>query len=291
MLYCRKRLSCVCMTLFFLLATGCADKTQEAEPSGPRLFSWDSAVLAAPQSQELFGWMAEEGFSVLYQAVPRDCDLEELAAFAQGAADGGIALYLLTGDPQWAADETGAQMRDEIERVQTINAALPEGAALRGVVMDVEPYLAPGWEGGEDAMMDAYASAMARACREAKGAGLEYIACIPYYFDTEGYTQQLEMLVRYGCTGLAVMNYDKHDEAGQIEDELELARDAGCTLTVIYEVQQPGQHGLSERNTYYEDGPAALAESWQAIVQACGGDGLAFAVHEYRAAREVWGRE
>ena len=87
------------------------------------------------------------------------------------------------------------------------------------------------------------------------------------------------------------MNYSKRDESGQIENELMLARDAGHTLTVIYEVQPPGQHGLDEQNTYYTDGSAALENSWQGILQLYGGGGLACAVHEYRAAQEVWGRE
>ena len=287
----RKRITGLSLALLLLFSAGCAEQKDSAEPSGARLFSWDGAVLAQSESDALFTWMTQHDFSVLYQAIPADCGQEELSAFAQGAADNGIALYLLTGDPQWGLDATGEQMCGEVKRAEKINGALPEGAGLRGVVMDVEPYLSSGWGEDEDAVMDAYASAMAHACRAARGAGLEYIACIPYYYDTMGHEEQLQMVARQGCTELAVMNYDKSDETGQIGTELALARDAKHTLTVIYEMQQPGRHGLTERNTYYEDGPDALADSWQGIVRVYGSDGLDFAVHEYRAAQEVWGRE
>ena len=61
------------------------------------------------------------------------------------------------------------------------------------------------------------------------------------------------------------MNYNKKNEAGQIEEELRLAEKYGKGILNITEMQMQGYHGLTEENTYYDDGFEAVADSWEKL--------------------------
>ena len=63
----------------------------------------------------------------------------------------------------------------------------------------------------------------AKAYEAAKEQNLLVILCIPNFYDSMGMEQSLEKLVRSGCDAVAVMNYDKTDEAGQIFEEAAIA--------------------------------------------------------------------
>ena len=86
---------------------------------------------------------------------------------------------------------------------------------------------------------------------------------------------------------VAVMNYDKSDEIGQIDREMELSMRAGKRLIHIYELQRPGLHDLTERNTYYSDGLTAVWASRDTLSAHFDYEWLSFALHDYTALREL----
>ena len=179
-------------------------------------------------------------------------------------------------------------MTEEVLRAASWNQEFPEGVGFQGVLMDTEPYLTDPWEEDPEAVMEAYVDGMSQAASCAREKDLEYVACIPYYYDTWELEEPLERLFQEGCTGAAVMNYYRENEAEHIRGEVELARAADRPLTVLYELQPPGVHGLTEKNTYYEEGVEALLDSWQRLQEELDPQGLSMAVHEYQWAKEVW---
>ena len=86
-------------------------------------------------------------------------------------------------------------------------------------------------------------------------------------------------MVQKGCDGIAVMNYDKRDEAGQIAGEMELAEKYKKGIIHITEMQKPGYHSLTEQNTYYYDGFDAVLESWERLRQEYPYEYLGFSWH------------
>ena len=267
-----------------LLLTGCTPAAEQ-QAAHPGLFSWSEEALTAGGRAELLAMMRTLELESLYQAIPEDAEQQGVADLLAGASEAGAEVWLLTGDPAWGLQPDGAAMIGEIERAARYNQGLEEEIQLRGIVMDVEPYLTSAWETDQDKVMRAYTAAMEQACRAAERNGLALCACIPYYYDDLGFTAALEELVEQGCDSLVVMNYYRGDEAAQIETELSLARGAGKPLTVAYELQPPGSHGLTEQNTYYGLGLEAVGESYAAIVRRLGGEGLSYALHSYEALR------
>ena len=269
-----------------LLLSGCAGGAPAPE-ARPALFSWSEEALTPEGRAALFRDMEALGLEALYQAIPEEAGGEAVDTFLTQAGEAGIQVWLLTGDPAWGLDPTGAAMAAEIARAAGYNRGLEAGERLRGVVMDVETYLTGAWADDPAEVMDRYVSAMAAARSAAGRAGLALSACVPYYYDDLGLAGPLERLVDQGCDGLVVMNYYRGDEAAQIETELALARAGGKPLTVAYELQPPGVHGLTEQNTYYGAGLGAVEESFDAIARRLGGEGLSYALHSYDALREV----
>ena len=51
----------------------------------------------------------------------------------------------------------------------------------------------------------------------------------------------LEQIVKEGCDGIAVMNYNRADEYGQMETEVELAEKYGKKVICIYELHGTGK--------------------------------------------------
>ena len=117
--------------------------------------------------------------------------------------------------------------------------------------------------------------------------GVPLIICIPHFYDVIGFDEELKELIEEGSDAVAVMNYDKSDEIGQIDREMELSMKAGKRLIHIYELQRPGLHYLTERNTYYSDGLTAVWASRDTLSAHFDYEGLSFALHDYTALREL----
>lgn len=259
-------------------------------PVRPRvgLYSWKAGSVTQ-DSGALFQTLSDIGATEIYQHFSSKLPSEDIYSFLQAAAQREIAVYALTGSPEWGLDAQGEAMLEEIASTAKLNRDAPRGAGLAGIVLDVEPYLTDEWDEDPGSVMDTYLSAMKKAYGAASKEGLKVIACIPYYYDEKGYTERLRALVRDSCDGVAVMNYNKRDEPGQIETEVSLAEEYGKPAFQIYELQPPGQYGLTENNTYYSDGLQSVQESFSALREALPYADLHMALHEFEALREVLG--
>lgn len=280
-------------------AEGQSDKTEKEEaeqgivPSwmGPGLFSWSADAIEPEAAEELFLVMQEQGLTDLYQYFAPDLATEEIEGFLKQAQTYGISVYYLTGEPEWGLDPDGEEMCAEVKRVRKINRSIGGKYGFSGILMDTEPYLLEEWEDAESEVMESYVQAMTAACRQAQKAELPLIACIPFYYDSGGHEEALAQLLEEGCDGLAIMNYSKRDEAGHIETELFLAGQAEKPVTVIYELQEPGKYGLTDNNTYYEEGMDGVRESVEKLESIFGRQSFQFSLHEYKALLEVEGYE
>lgn len=277
------------LTMLFLgiLLAGCQPK--QPESSGGALFSWSTGIVADPG--RLFQVMKEQKLNVLYQNFSRDLDEESIVSFLSNAEEQGTDVYFLTGDPQWALQPEGNTLCEEVDRMAEINRTLP-GKKLKGILIDVEPYLLDEWENGSaQEVMDSFVAGMKTAYDRAKGYGLEVIVCMPYYFDSKGFERELETLIRSCCDKAAVMNYYRGKEIEHIETEAALAKKYNRELLSVYELKAPGTHGLTEKNTYFEEGLEAVEENFIQLTDAYPDQTISMALHDFEALEEVLGRE
>lgn len=261
------------------LPTTAMAPTDAIPDRGHGLFSWHDEVLEAEEREILLQLMREQDLTELYQNIPHNMPTAQIKDLAEACKACGIRLYLLIGDPEWALDRNATKLRNEIQRAALIGCS--------GVMVDIEPGSTDKWKKDRDSVMDSMTQAFLQGKAAAEREGLEMIACIPWYYDDLGYEAELEQLVAEGCDTLAIMNYNRKDEIGQIETEAELCRNYGKALISIYELQEAGKHDLQERNTYREAGLSALWESWDELRSAFPDQVISAALHEYRALKAM----
>lgn len=277
------------MTIFFIIVLGFTLNKKDLE--GRALFSWSSYEVTEGRT-ELFQTMEKLKLNALYQHFSTELQQEDIEQFLLDAADKEIKISLLTGDASWALDKEAENMIHTIERVVQINSNLDERERIKSIVFDVEPYLLEEWdEETSEEIMDNFVRGAKIAYNKANENELEVIVCIPYYYDKIGHSKQLEELIRLGSDSIAVMNYYKNKEANHIKEEVALADKYGKTVINIYELQAPGQYGLEDENTYYNDGVAAIEKNFTNIKEEYYGKDIIIAFHEYNALKEVLERE
>ena len=250
------------------------------------MFSWDEEYML-PENRTLAAeLLARLDCQAIYQVIPDEIEEEDLKAFTEECRAAGSEVYGLAGDRLWGLEADGASMLAQVDKIGNWNRRLGE-KAIKGLVLDVEPYLTDEWKADEPAAMELFVTNCVRAYEKAVKEGLVMIVCIPYHYDDRGMVEQLERLIAEGCDAVAVMNYDKDDEAGQIRNEEYLTRKHGRKLFHITELQKPGYHGLEEQNTYYYDGLEAVLESWERLRAAFPKSELGFSYHYLNVVREL----
>lgn len=251
-----------------------------APPVG--LFSWSGAAL----TDEAFPAVVRRlGVTQIYQAVS-DWENAALPLFVQQAGKAGAQVYLCAGAPEWGLDPTGEEMCRQVRLAAAYNDNVPKAQRLAGVLLDAEPYLTDAWDEDEAAVLDAWAAALEQAHTEAGRAGLTLIVCIPNWLDRKSDTL-LDRIAAGGCDALAVMNYTRSRAVDALAEEAAAAKRHRRQLINISELAPPGEHDLTDDQTYHNAGPEALAADWAALQRAYPGLGTAY--HHYPYAKAFAG--
>ncbi len=251
------------------------------------MISWSDEVFEQNERSTLLETLEELEVSSLYQHFSKDIPLEEVKAFIDEMEQREIDVYLITGDPEWGTDPSGEQMIEQIAYAADLKQQLGNPECFRGVLMDTEPYLTEQWDTDAQHTMEAFVSGMKKTYQYAKQQHITLIGCIPYFYDQKGFEKEVKELIAEGMDAVAVMNYFKKDELGQIKTEADYAKQANKPLLVLYEFQQPGKYDLSERNTYYHDGIDAAKESFYFLKKELGMHKMEMVFHEYNSVREM----
>ena len=262
-----------------------------SKEQGFGLFSWSAGAMAEEEAENFLACAGRAGVSEVYQHFPKESLLPEGEgqAFVARMRKKQIDVYALMGEAEWAYDAQGESLIERIGRVVDYNERQPRESRIMGVMVDVEPYLLEEWKEKETqrpGLMQSYLACIQQGYRYAAQRDLEFWVCIPIFYDTSC-PDILEALVRDGCDGIAVMNYNRTDEYAQMAQEVELARAYGKGVICIYELQQPGKHDLEEINTYANQGLEALWQSAEGLEKQFQYDGLRFAYHYYQPLRQM----
>ncbi len=269
----------------------CGQEEGAADTKDYGLFGWsDQVVTDQEQWQELLSCMEQAGVTSLYQSFSQESlDSGEAESFVREVRSAGGAIYMLMGDAQWAYEPEGESLLREVQRVVHYNESCKEDGRIAGVMVDVEPYLLDEWDGEDrerQELMESYLSGMKNAYQYAASEGLFFWACIPTFYNSSC-QEVLEELIANACDGVAVMNYNRKDEYGQMAHEVGYAREYGKKVRCIYELQEAGKHDLEEINTYAQEGLEQLWLSAEGLSRQFGYEGLGFDYHYYEPLKKM----
>lgn len=258
-----------------------------AEKDERGLFSWENSEIVNKDT-EIFKVMKKFQLNTLYQAFSKELHKEDGIAFLERASSENVGVYLLAGDPEWALQKDGKSACFSVEEALELNNWVKEDQGFKGIIFDVEPYLSTMWcKQNYQEIMDCFVKGMKVAYKKAHSSGLEMIICVPYYYDNIRLSGHLKDLIRFCSDGIAVMNYYQGKEYKHIKLESELTNRYKKSLINIYELQAPGKHGLTDKNTYYGEGIEAVEINFEELKKKLNIQDISIALHEYDALREV----
>lgn len=267
------------LAAMILAGCGPGKESTAALVSETGIFSWEEEYILPEKEADVAKAMERLGCKAVYQQIPSDAQEAEVLDYLKRRGEKEQHVFYLAGASEWGLQENAASMLEAVEKTAEWNRKAGEGNGFAGIVWDVEPYLLDEWEENREECMQRYVENCIRSYEEAKKEQLAVIVCIPNFYDRPGLAEQLELLVEKGCDGIAVMNYNKADEAGQIAVEARLAEKYRKGIIHITEMQKPGYHSLTEQNTYYYDGFDAVWESWERLRQEYPYEYLGFSWH------------
>ena len=262
------------------------DKTLNYDKS---IFSWDKlSVLEAKEN--LFDVMEKYEIKTVYQSFSSELPKNKISKFLESCSEYNYQVYYLCGDPEDVLDQDAEKMIENIDDAAAIKE-YDNNDVLKGILFDVEPYLLDEWEIQPDKIIQQFADNLQIAYKKAKENKLEMIVCIPYYYDTKGFSDSLEKLIKDGCDGIAIMNYYQKNEYEHIKEEVELAKKYNKTCINIYEFQPSGKYGLTDKNTYYEEGIEKAEENFKVLRNKLDSNNLVLSFHEYKAIKGLMENE
>ena len=262
------------------------DKTLNYDKS---IFSWDKlSVLEAKEN--LFDVMEKYEIKTVYQSFSSELPKNKISKFLESCSEYNYQVYYLCGDPEDVLDQDAEKMIENIDDAVAIKE-YDNNDVLKGILFDVEPYLLDEWEIQPDKIIQQFADNLQIAYKKAKENKLEMIVCIPYYYDTKGFSDSLEKLIKDGCDGIAIMNYYQKNEYEHIKEEVELAKKYNKTCINIYEFQPSGKYGLTDKNTYYEEGIEKAEENFKVLRNKLDSNNLVLSFHEYKAIKGLMENE
>lgn len=281
----------VCMVALAVL--GALKPWQKGEkPKEFGCFSWSQEVIEEEEREALLDCIRQAGISTIYQEFSKESLVSEekkVEQFVTRMKKQNVKVYALIGKAEWAYDKEGKELVEYLQCLVEYNGKNGDETKILGVMVDVEPYLLEEWDEGEEArqkLMEDYVSGIERAYIYALQNQLKFWVCIPTFYDATN-KDILERLISYACDGVAIMNYNRKDEYGQIAMEVGFAREYGKGVLCIYELQKPGKHELEEINTYANEGLEALWKSRERLEKQFGYDKLEFAYHYYKPLKEM----
>ncbi|WP_047983396.1 hypothetical protein [Ornithinibacillus californiensis] len=256
------------------------------EQSKRAIFSWSSEEVINNRTQ-LLNDLNNYNFDRVFQSFSSDLTNEEVSLFVEDITNQNIDVYGLSGTPEWALDPTGKGMLEQLDQIVEVNHLLPEDQQIKGLVIDVEPYLLDDFNWEDQSVQQSYISGIKQLYQAAEREGLELLVVVPYFYDTKGYQEVVRTIIREASSEVVVMNYYRDHEIEHLTFEAQEARNANKPLTTIYEFKRPGDYDLTEKNTYYYEGLSAARENADRLKQHYKDQNIHIAYHDYHAFREV----
>lgn len=256
------------------------------------MYSWTHEFIYEENEEILQQVMEKTECNILYQELSSKADAKDVAEFLQRRGEKGQQVYYLCGNAAWAIEEGANSMLKEVQRAAEYNKAAGEYKFV-GIQFDVEPYCLLDFEENAAEYMAIYVENSKLAYQAAHEAGLLVEICIPYYWDSAyEFYDELEDLIANACDRVVVMNYyKKNKEAVHISYELELCKKYNKPIINATETIPPGQHGLTENNTYYNDGIDTIETMWNSLDGYFQYDKLGYAFHYLDIIIELLGLE
>ncbi|MCY9518031.1 hypothetical protein [Paenibacillus apiarius] len=251
------------------------------------------------ESDQLLTFVKQNEVNLLYLHVDMDIPQSSYREFIREAAGSGIEVHALAGHPAWALDTHRDRMMKLIQWVKMYNDNASPEERIRGIHLDIEPYLLPEWETEREALVTSWMGNMEYFLQSAKDeVNVEISADMPVWFDSIAVAGMAE-------NSLAEWMIKRFDHITLMAYRHELEGDNGILELVKHEMEMGDKHDAKllvgvnakpmeeKHTTFYNKGTTAMKEALQKLTERLGAH-PSFAgtsIHDYRYWRSMEERE
>jgi hypothetical protein len=160
-------------------------------------------VWEAAPPPEVLSFSRERGITHLFLQWSAKSDPAQLRAFLKAASGTGIAVHALDGWPEAALAENHGEVLNLIDAILRFNRDGAPEERFAGIHFDIEPYLLAGFESPLRAeILRDFVGLQKKTATRLAGAGLEYGADLPFWFDNAA----MEEVLRH-AQNVGIMDY------------------------------------------------------------------------------------
>ncbi|MGG6310106.1 hypothetical protein [Paenibacillus macerans] len=143
---------------------------------------WDTKAIEERQD-EILAFAGKQGVKVIFLQIGGGVGRESYRGFVRAAAEAGIEVHALNGQPDWALRERRAEAEKFLDWVIAYNREAQPEERFAGVQFDVEPYLLNEWRQDRESVVREWMEGIRAWTEEAGYNGLEIGAAVPFWLD------------------------------------------------------------------------------------------------------------
>lgn len=222
---------------------------------------WHTQLIQS-SPDELLSFSESQGVGTIYLQISTKVNLASYRSFISQATAKGIEVHALNGAPDWALSSSRPKLEAFIKWINDYQSTAAPVEKLKGIHVDIEPYLLPEWKNDWAALVDQWQGNVDYLVKQADAADLPLSAALPFWLDNykvPGSDQTLSSWMISRFQSVTLMSY--RDKAKAIYDTAknELAEGTLLSKIVCTGVEtKPSNEG--EFITFYEEGADYLNE-------------------------------
>ncbi|WP_103107035.1 hypothetical protein [Brevibacillus reuszeri] len=158
-------LSVLCLSLGFLFGFSPAEKKSKAT------WIWQSEIIGQDK-QQVLEFCEQNEINLIYLRIDMNKPSDYYRSFIREATAQGIEVHAVAGHPAWAFASNQKRMMNIVGWVKKYNLESEPKERIRGIQLDIEPYLLPQWETERDRVIrewQANVEAFTEAVRDETG--------------------------------------------------------------------------------------------------------------------------
>ncbi|MFP3388621.1 hypothetical protein [Brevibacillus sp. SIMBA_040] len=132
-------LSVLCLSLGFLFGFSPAEKKSKAT------WIWQSEIIGQDK-QQVLEFCEQNEINLIYLRIDMNKPSDYYRSFIREATAQGIEVHAVAGHPAWAFTSNQKRMMNIVSWVKKYNLESEPDERIRGIQLDIEPYLLPQWD-------------------------------------------------------------------------------------------------------------------------------------------------
>lgn len=257
-----RTVSCLLFIALFVFLTGFSPADQKIKAT----WLWQTTMIAS-EPDHILSFAQEQGVNLLYLKIDITRKPAYYQPFIKKAHAAGVTVHALGGNPNWGLKENRSKILDLVDWVNAYNQQVSPDEKIKGIHLDIEPYLLPEWKQDQASVMrqwmDNVEAYLARASADPT---LEIGCDIPFWLDKNPIPGNPQLTITEWLIAkhdhVAVMAYrDKAEGSNSISalvpQELGWADELGKKVLIAVETKQSNEGDFI---TFYEEGATYMNE-------------------------------